>query len=207
MRNQGETQMVKRRKVLLGLGSIAAGGAAAMGTSAFSTVQASRGFTVSTSGDASAELALEGANDEYVTDDGVEGELEITFDNLNPNAVTGVNELFKIKNNADHSVEVWGDPSGEHAENVVFVRNGYTNDSQATLRQSDPDAISADILDAGDENGAVGYTSGSVGKSSGGRTEYGPGEEWSYAMIVDTRDIDPGVSILDSVTIYADNFE
>ncbi|WP_147439904.1 hypothetical protein [Haloarcula sp. Atlit-7R] len=206
MHEQG-AKLMQRRKFLIGLGSLAAGTAAATGTGAFSTVQASRNFTVGTTGDASAELALEGANNEYVTDDGVDGELEITFDNLNPDAVTGVNELFTIKNNADHSVEVWGDPDGPHADKVVFVRNGYTNDSQATLRQSDPPSINAEILDAEDENGAVAYTNGTVGKNSGGRIEFGPGKQWSFAMIVDTRGIDPNEEILDSVTVFADNFD
>jgi hypothetical protein len=199
--------MVKRRKMLIGLGALAAGGAAATGTGAFSTVQGTRSFSVSTSGDASAELALEGANDEYVTDDGVDGELEISFGNLNPDSVTGVNELFKIKNNADHSVEVWGDPIGPHADEVVFVRNGYTNDSQATLRQSDPDSISAEMFNAEGENGAVGFTNGTVGKSSGGRIEFSPGQEWSFAMVVDARGIEPNSTILNEVKIFADNFE
>lgn len=194
---------MQRRKYLAAIGSLAASGAAVMGTGAFSATQQTRTLSVETSGDASAELGLEGANDEYVTDDGVDGELEITFDNLNPNAVTGVNELFKIKNNADHPVEVWGDPHGENADEVVFVRNGYINDSQATLRQSDVPSISAEILDAEDENAGVKYTSGTVGKNSGGRVEFGPGEQWSFAMIVDTRGIGPDEEILDSVTIFA----
>jgi hypothetical protein len=198
---------MRRRKVLAGLGSLAAGGAAVMGTGAISSTQANRTFSVSTSGDASAELGLEGANDEYVTDDGVDGQLEITLGNLNPNAVTGINELFTITNNTDHSLDVWGEPSGPHADDVVFVRNGYTNDSQATLRQSDAPTISADSLNAESDNAAVAYTNGRVGGDSGGRVEFSSGKEWSFAMIVDTRGISSDQTILNNVTIYADNFD
>jgi hypothetical protein len=196
---------MQRRKFIIGAGALASGSAAAVGTGAFSSAQAERSFSVSTSGDASAQLALEGIDGEYVSDDGVGGELEISFNNLNSNSVTGINELFKIKNNSSDSVNVWGEPSGPHADRVVFVRNGYTNDSQATLRQSDPPTISADSLNAESDNAAVQYTSGSVGKKSGGRIEFSSGQSWSFAMIVDTRGISTDETILNNVTIYAAN--
>jgi hypothetical protein len=74
---------MQRRKFLAGIGSLAAGSAAAIGTGAFTSVSADRSMTVSTSGDESAYLALEAGDadgvDEYVTgSDG--GQLEISLD-------------------------------------------------------------------------------------------------------------------------------
>ncbi|MDZ5813171.1 hypothetical protein U4E84_17725, partial [Halorubrum sp. AD140] len=86
---------MQRRKFIIGAGAMASGSAAAVGTGAFSSTQTERSFNVSTSGDATAQLALEGLDDEYVTDDGVDGELEISFNNLNSNSVTGIDELFE----------------------------------------------------------------------------------------------------------------
>jgi hypothetical protein len=154
-------------------------------------------------------LALTGAGDsnEYVTDNGVDGELEITFDNLNPDAVVGVNKLFRIQNNSDHSVEVWGEPEGPHADKVVFPRRGYGNDSNSFLRQSGTPEISAEILNAEDENGATRNTSGSVGQPSGSRQQFSSGAGDFYSMVIDTRDIGADETILNNVTIFADDFD
>ena len=200
------------------MGSLAAGGAAAMGTGAFTATQATRTLSVETAGDASAELGLEGLNNEYVTDDGTSGELSISLSNLNPDAVTGVSQLFKIKNNTDHSLEVWGEPRGPHSDEVVFPYNGFDNDSYSSLRQDEPPSISAEILKTdlnrnggatekkqGTDNGATQYNNGRAPERSGGRVEFGSGTEKTVSMIVDTREVAADESILNSVRIFADN--
>ncbi|GAA0536417.1 hypothetical protein ABNG02_11875 [Halorubrum ejinorense] len=76
--------MANRRKFLAGLGALASGSAAAMGTGAFTSVQANRQVSVNTAGDANAYLGLSG-DDEYVSDDSAGGELTIDLgspDNL-----------------------------------------------------------------------------------------------------------------------------
>jgi hypothetical protein len=109
-----------RRKFVIGLGSLAAGGAAATGTGAFSSVEAERYAAVGTTGDSSAFLALEGTgsvagNSGYIKNDGTgDGELLIDMNgNSNPggagfpfNAESTVDYLFKITNKGTHEVEV-----------------------------------------------------------------------------------------------------
>jgi hypothetical protein len=70
-----------RRKFLIGLGSLAAGGAAATGTGAFTAARASRSSTIGVTNDANAFIALQvggglGA-DERIGED--QGELQIDF--------------------------------------------------------------------------------------------------------------------------------
>jgi hypothetical protein len=213
-----QRKTMQRRKFLIGVGSFAAAGAAAIGTGAVSTTQATRSVSVKTTGDASAELGLEGINSEYVTDDGVDGELAISIESLNPDGVSGINQLFRIKNNADHSLEVWGEPRGPHPDRVVFPYNGFDNDSYASLRQDDPPSVSAEILktdldrnggateaNQGTDDGATQYNNGRVPEASGGRVEFGSGEKRTVAMIVDTRGLGVDETIIDSLRIFADD--
>ncbi|SIR40340.1 hypothetical protein [Natronorubrum daqingense] len=102
---------MNRRNVLVGLGTIVAGGGAALGTGAFSTVEADRTIEVTTTGDADAYLGIEayGEGSEYVDDD----DDEISFDfggeddeeGLNENAVTRFDNLITITNNGERDSE------------------------------------------------------------------------------------------------------
>jgi hypothetical protein len=87
-----------RRKFMLGLGSLAAGGAAAMGTGAFSRVQADRNISVDVVGDANAFLGVEqaaptsdsnynGGNEPYVEGQGNPTKIALNFDD--PSGVGG----------------------------------------------------------------------------------------------------------------------
>lgn len=111
--------MASRRSVLIGLGSLVAGGGALLGTGAFTTVTAERTVNVETAGDASAFLGLAPAdrdgdgNNEYVADPG-DGTLEITLVNndetpgnatgLNQNAKTVFRNLVTVTNNGTQEV-------------------------------------------------------------------------------------------------------
>jgi len=64
---------MQRRKFIAGLGSLAAAGAAGIGTGAFTSVSADRSITVNTTGDQSALLAFKKATND--TDDDGEGEV------------------------------------------------------------------------------------------------------------------------------------
>ena len=113
--------MASRRSVLIGLGSLVAGGGALLGTGAFTTVTAERTVSVETAGDASAFLGLAPAdrdgsgNNEYVADPG-DGTVEITLENtddatsgnatgLNQNAITVFRNLVTITNNGTQTVD------------------------------------------------------------------------------------------------------
>jgi len=107
---------MKRRNLLIGMGSVAAGGAATIGTGAFTSVTAERSVDVAVAGDQSAYLALEkvssSPNTEYLdtsgdtvsfaldgTDEGGQG--------FNPNAITRIDDLVKVTNQGTQSIYFW----------------------------------------------------------------------------------------------------
>jgi hypothetical protein len=80
---------MERRKFLIGMGSLAAGGAAAMGTGAFST-QATRSFAVDVVGDSSAYLGLDASSSSYVSDSG--GTISIDLGSDSGDGGSGINQ-------------------------------------------------------------------------------------------------------------------
>ncbi|MEZ3163937.1 hypothetical protein ABNG03_03255 [Halorubrum sp. RMP-47] len=125
--------MASRRSVLIGLGSLVAGGGALLGTGAFTTVTAERTVSIETTGDASGFLGLEaadrvddsgtnqpangttGANqNEYVQetdgtiqinlDAGSDGDADDNGTGLNQNAKTTFRNLVTITNNGTQTV-------------------------------------------------------------------------------------------------------
>jgi len=117
--------MKGRRSVLVGVGSLVAGGGVILGTGAFSSVQAERGVSVKTTGDASAFLALDATNatnGAYASETGDDGQLQIDIGDLsdpsrdqtvevggagvNKNAVTIIKDIFVVRNQGTQTVEV-----------------------------------------------------------------------------------------------------
>ena len=104
---------MRRRKVLAGLGSLAAGGAAAMGTGAFSIVSASRTMSVNTAGDQSAYLGLDPSISEYASINS-NGLMDLEFDGSNGQNGSGLNDeanslfqnVFRIINNGTNNINV-----------------------------------------------------------------------------------------------------
>jgi hypothetical protein len=102
-----------RRKFMLGLGSLAAGGAAAMGTSAFSIVTAGRAMSVDVVGDRRAYLGLDPSISRYGSING-SGQMVLQFDGSNGQRGDGLNNdanslfqnIFKIKNRGSDSINV-----------------------------------------------------------------------------------------------------
>lgn len=105
---------MQRRKFLVGMGSLAAGGAAAMGTSAFNFANVERDVGIDVVDDSNAFLAL---NDTSAYADGSGNQLKITFDDDAGVAGSGINEgsdysftgVFSIRNQGSQSVGVWID--------------------------------------------------------------------------------------------------
>ena len=116
---QGETQMaMNRRNVLIGLGAVAAGGGALLGTGAFSQVEADRSVTINTTGDGSALLQLEVNDTQYngLTDSsgsGTNGEttIGIQLDQINDDAVTDFDGALTVTNNGNNEVTLEIDDS------------------------------------------------------------------------------------------------
>jgi hypothetical protein len=94
---------MQRRKFLTGVGALAAGTAAAVGTGATSQIRAERSVTASVTGDASANLGLEEQSEYAVYSD---GELTLQFNNLNENANTRFENVFFIRNNGNQDLSV-----------------------------------------------------------------------------------------------------
>jgi len=113
---------LNRRNTLIGLGTIVAGGGAALGTGAFSSVEADRNVNISTEGDANALLGFDIDNETLSGDDGEI--IEFSFeDDLNLNAVTRF-ESFVITNNGSEEIEV--SVESENGSGTV----GFTDDAE-----------------------------------------------------------------------------
>ena len=108
---------MKRRNLILGLGSVSLAGASVFGSGAFSSVQAERDVTVNVAGDEAALLALEpaeGPNGDYASIE--DGTLALNFDGsaedvdgqgFNAEATTRVDEVFTITNQGTQKVGVY----------------------------------------------------------------------------------------------------
>jgi hypothetical protein len=110
---------MNRRNVLIGLGAVAAGGGAVLGTGAFSQVEADRSVTINTTGDASAllQLAVNDSSFNGLTDSGGNGTngettIGIQLDSINDDAVTDFDGALTITNDGNNSVDLTVDDSG-----------------------------------------------------------------------------------------------
>jgi hypothetical protein len=99
---------MNRRRLLLGLGSLATGTAASVSTGAFSSVRAERDVRLDVADDADAFLGLspgEGPNGAYArTDDGTLG---VDLNAVNVEAVTKIDDVCRVTNTGTQPVWVW----------------------------------------------------------------------------------------------------
>ena len=107
---------MERRKFVVGLGSLAAGGAAAMGTGAFASVEATRSVNVNVAGDQSAYLGLNQTSP-YAQVNGKQLVLNFNDNNnkgdgVNADAVTTFDGVFKMTNNGPNDLDITIDKSG-----------------------------------------------------------------------------------------------
>ncbi|MFD1587084.1 DUF1102 domain-containing protein [Halorientalis brevis] len=107
---------MERRKFLIGAGSLAAGSAAAVGTGAWGSVEATRSVQVNVAGDKSAYLGLEGTSP-YAQVNGKQ--LQLKFANndnggegVNADAVTTFNGVFRMTNNGPNDIDITIDKTG-----------------------------------------------------------------------------------------------
>jgi len=126
--------MVSRRKMLIGLAAVFGGGGAVAGSGAFSTVEAQRTVDVSTTGDASALIALSGNSNSIVSTETVAGSDLLTIENseLNERAMTKFNAAFTVSNNGTNDADFYVDSStvqvqdanGNSVNVIEFEANG-----------------------------------------------------------------------------------
>jgi hypothetical protein len=97
------------------MGSLAAGGATAMGTGAFTSVSADRAVSVSVADDTDAFVSMEpffGPNVEYATADGGAIALEFTGidaggEGLGADSTYEFDDVFRVENQGTQPVYVW----------------------------------------------------------------------------------------------------
>ncbi|WP_226480721.1 hypothetical protein [Natrinema amylolyticum] len=133
---------MNRRNVLVGLGTIVAGGGAALGTGAFSSVRADRTVTVNTAGDSSAYLGVS-VTGNYAVDGGSGDAVEIdlgdssTGDGFNDDAVTDVTGILTLSNNAADGNQItvgFDDGSGSQtATRTIVVETDSSGDVVAEV--------------------------------------------------------------------------
>ena len=106
---------MERRKFVLGLGALTTGTAAAVGSGAFTSVEADRDVSVETADDADAYLALTAERDDIISDDGGDGTLSLDLgaeeteeggQGFNDDAVTEINDVFTVENQGTQDVDV-----------------------------------------------------------------------------------------------------
>ena len=133
---------MRRRKLLVGLGTLAVGSGLAVGTGAFTSVRANRSMTVETADDASALLKLTAPNSlengEYARDsnEGPGDTLELEFDQnadvtgtgINADALSHFDDVFRVTNQGTDFVRLRIDTSGlSHPDRVQFYNGGNPN--------------------------------------------------------------------------------
>jgi hypothetical protein len=138
---------MQRRNLLIGMGSLTVGGAAAVGTGAFTSVTAERTVKVNVVGDQNAFLGIQqtgSANSQDYVDIASSGEVELILDDsdnggsgFNPGAETEIDNLLKIVNQGTQTIYFWvnfEDPDNDKDtpqfddENIWFYPNGDTTD-------------------------------------------------------------------------------
>jgi hypothetical protein len=157
---------MQRRKFLIGVGALAAGSAAAMGTGAVTNTRAQRAFSAEVSGDATANLAI----DPNTTSDLVSASDTVSIDfegdqnsegGLNQNAVTGVRPAFTLQNNfsTDIYVEINNplrneDISSQQVNNLAAATGGGNSVTVPAGLDVQFLAASEDVVDGTGDAGA-----------------------------------------------------
>ena len=132
--------MAKRRKFLAGLGALASGSAAAVGTGAFTTASAERRMEVRVASDSNGYIGLFPTDSRYASTDGDQISLDFseldgynddpgigTFDGgkgLNPSSTFRFDDLFRIQpRTAGAEFRVVATTSGFNLENLDITTN------------------------------------------------------------------------------------
>jgi hypothetical protein len=200
--------------MLAALGSAAVGGATAVSTGAFTSVEANRSVSVSVADDSDALLALDqssaGPNSEYATVS--DGEVSIDIDNsddgggtgLNQNAVTNIFDIFRVRNQGTQPVAVHVPPESVSPASAGAADGNYDGfyvDPQFTGRPNggyDQGAVSATVvyyLSGGEPN----FTEAAqrAFDDSGGVANYvlGVGQSVEFGLYLDTEESAPDEDI------------
>lgn len=178
---------MRRRKLMIGLGALTAGGSAAFGTEAFTSVEAQRNVDVTVAGDQSAFVAIEKLSSDnagkYVSTEG-DDTVQLNFDGDNEgpgggvsqDAITQVEDLFRVVNQGSQPSSVYFEDSSD----AVTFRVTQSTDTSTT-------GSSGQTLEGADNS-----------------VELAVGEQVVVGMTIDTMNHDVSGDLLDNVTLYAE---
>ena len=127
---------MQRRKFLIGAGALASGSAAAIGTGAFTSVEADRDVTVEVADDADAFLALSESgepNDEYFVEEDGEagidlGENEEGATGVNLDSQTKVFNIMEVQNQGTQDVLVYTPEDGIEGDDSFETFDPHATD-------------------------------------------------------------------------------
>jgi hypothetical protein len=196
--------MVKRRKFLIGLGAVAAGSAAAVGTGAFSSAaMPDRHVTVAIDDDANSQIALVPGNDPDVSISG-DGQLELELlgadgEGVNINSVYTWGDhdspsddyAFKIVNNDDQDYD--DVVLTYEVEDDSWIDNSTTYNNESFIRFSaygsgDPDGYWGSMKCPNNQLGTPNPVSRNLPTS--GPVDFEVGQELYIVVDVDTTGVD-----------------
>ena len=210
---------MQRRKFVIGLGSLAAGGAAATGTGAFTSVEADRSVDVEVAGDDAAYLGLQKAadpnsdpgknSDAYVDTSGAAVSFDFSSSNgtsdlgdgFNPNAVTEIDDLIEVENQGTQaaylSVDLADLDISDGSGNNAYIGLAVRADEDASSNLNDNIAFDSETSGA-NVGGVV------PDPTTDGAYELTQGESVHLDLTVDTTDFEGTGSTTGSVTFIAD---
>jgi hypothetical protein len=124
---------MQRRKFIAGMGSLAAAGAAGLGTGAFNVARADREITVATTGDSSAYLGL--VETSAYASGTSSGELTVDISELGDDSNYVLNDVFKIVNNGQDNIIVdLSDSESDIAWDTEFPKAYWSSDELGTTQ-------------------------------------------------------------------------
>ncbi|WP_424003624.1 hypothetical protein ACOZ4I_04950 [Haloarcula salina] len=155
---------MQRRKFLVGMGSLAAGSAAAMGTGAFSTASADRAMDVNVSNDQNAYLKL-GGDPDYTSYTNGTLQIDLQGNNqngsgLNGGATTEFADLISVTNQGTENILLW---LNLNDLNSLIGPDPSTSDGQYVTAYLSMDNVGAG-MDGGGGTSSTKGTSGNPGQ-------------------------------------------
>jgi hypothetical protein len=166
---------MQRRKYLVAIGSIAAGGAAAMGTGAFKTQEAERSARAKVQNDEKAQIQLISLDEDYARPVGTgtnNRTLSIKADLQNDDALTDYGPIFQIGNS--NSV------AGDKEDYEVYIT------VQSNLFTKNEDNKGDRIVQFDHPGGALNRPNN---QKPGNPPVLSPGDTVDVSMTLDTRDL------------------
>jgi len=187
---------MQRRKFLVGMGSLAAGGAATIGTGAFDESQTGKEVEVSVVSDGNGFISFNSTS----AYSGVEnGEMKIYFNDEAGVGGDGVpqktnmvfNDVFEVQNEGSQRVELGLDQKADGSEEKFNIKSPGpvgTNGFEPNKLTGNSPGDRIDVAYSTDTDKAFNQGSGTSDPDSDGSIELGPGESEAVSFAIRTDD-------------------